>query len=73
MFRKGIEYEREGNYYEATRCYKRALKLDAGIEKKIADEEAASRAMDTCKQCVRFFWLGIDKCVIYLTVIDVVK
>lgn len=48
LFRHGIEYEREGNHYEATRCYKRALKLDAGVEKKIADEEDASCcSMDT--------------------------
>lgn len=49
MFCKGIEYEREGNYYEATRCYKKALKLDASVEKKIAEEEAALCSMDTCK------------------------
>lgn len=48
LFRKGIEYEREGKHYEATHCYKRALKLDADIEKKIDYGEPASCPMDTC-------------------------
>lgn len=59
LFRTGIEYEREGNYYEATRSYKRALKLDAGVEKKIAEEEAALRSMDTCKNILgllKYLW-----------------
>lgn len=47
LFRKGVDYEREGFHYEATRCYKRALKLDPDVEKKIADEELVSRSMDT--------------------------
>ncbi|VVC27083.1 Hypothetical protein CINCED_3A005270 [Cinara cedri] len=46
LFRTGIECEREGNYYEATRCYKRALKLDPDVEKKIADEEITLRSVD---------------------------
>ncbi|KAL4090341.1 hypothetical protein QTP88_025199 [Uroleucon formosanum] len=46
LFRKGVDYEREGFHYEATRCYKRALKLDPDVEKKIADEELVSRSMD---------------------------
>lgn len=50
LFRKGIEWEREGNYYEATRCYKRALKLDPDVERKIDYNEPATRPMDTsCK------------------------
>lgn len=48
LFRKGIECERDDNPYEATQCYKRALKLDPDIEKKIAQEDAITRPMDTC-------------------------
>jgi hypothetical protein len=48
LFRKGIECERDGNPYEATQCYKRALKLDPDVEKKIAHEDAIARPMDTC-------------------------
>ncbi|XP_025413927.1 F-box only protein 9 isoform X2 [Sipha flava] len=47
LFRKGIECERDGNPYEATQCYKRALKLDPDVEKKIAHEDAIARPMDT--------------------------
>lgn len=54
LFCKGIECEREGNYSEATRCYKRALKLDSSVEKKIAEEEATLRSMDTCKNILGF-------------------
>lgn len=56
LFRNGIEYEREGNYNEATRYYKRALKLDPDVEKKIADEETASQSMDTCKNIISCLW-----------------
>ncbi|CAH1738321.1 F-box only protein 9 [Aphis gossypii] len=49
LFRKGVDYEREGLHYEAMRCYKRALKLDPNVEKNIADEDLVSRfsSMDT--------------------------
>lgn len=43
----GVECEREGDLFEATRYYKRALKLDPDVEKLIAEEDAASRSMDT--------------------------
>jgi len=45
------------------RCYKRALKLDPDVEKKIADEEFVSRSsMDTTgEQATQLFmWNGFD-------------
>jgi len=71
LFRNGIEYEREGNHYEATRCYKRALKLDAGVEKKIADEEDASSSMNTRKNASILFnnWKAVN----VFTIVAVVK
>lgn len=60
LFRKGVDYEREGSHYEATRCYKRALKLDPDIEKKIANEEFASRSMDTTGEKCNLSIRGMD-------------
>jgi hypothetical protein len=63
LFRKGVDYELEGFHYEAMRCYKRALKLDPDVEKKVADEEFVSRSsMDTTgEQATQLFmWNGFD-------------
>ncbi|XP_050537259.1 F-box only protein 9 [Daktulosphaira vitifoliae] len=38
-FLKGIECERDGNHYEATRYYRRAFRLDSDIEDKITDDD----------------------------------
>ncbi|XP_050436166.1 F-box only protein 9 [Adelges cooleyi] len=42
LFLKGIEYERDGNHYDATKCYRRAFKMDPDIEDKITDEDVAA-------------------------------
>lgn len=60
LFRKGVDYEREGSHYEATRCYKQALKLDPDVEKKIADEEFVSHSMDTTGEKCNLNICGMD-------------
>lgn len=60
LFRKGVDYEREGFHYEATRCYKQALKLDPDVEKKIADEELVLRSMDTTGENCNFSICRMD-------------
>lgn len=50
LFVEGIKLERKGNHLKAVRWYKKALKLDPDVEKKIDLREPTERIVDAFRK-----------------------